>query len=177
MGILLAQIPSTQDLLPPRGSNIYPAGIYPGDKGIERYALPSTDQPNLIINDPISDTDGNTIMPGYYELSLSTDRQTLTLSQSQKVVAIIPVFKIEEDRSQIQLTHPMDNKTQKKFNKEKAKKDKKNKKLIKQGKIPDETPQIYTNATIKYDIGGDYYLIQYERGPIRAWGAIKSEQW
>lgn len=177
MGIFLAQVPTTQELLPARGPNIYPAGIYPRDNAAAKYAPPSTDQPNLIITDPISDSDGNTIMPGYYELSLSFDRDTLTLSQSQKVVAVIPVFKVEEDRSQLQLSQPMDNKSQKKLDKEKAKKDKKNKKLIREGKIPDDPPQIYTNASIKYDVGGDYYLIKYERGAIRAWGAIKSEQW
>ena len=177
MAMLLAQVPSTQQLLAPRGSNKYPAGIYSDDKAIFKYALPSTDQPNLIITDPLYDTEGNTIVPGYYELSLSSDRDKLILSQSEKIVAIIPVFKVEEDRNKEQLTQPMDNKSQKKIDKEKKKLEKKNKKLRRQGKMPLDPPEIYTKATIQYDVGGDYYLIKYERGPIKAWGAIKSEQW
>jgi len=59
-----------------------------------------------------------------------------------------------------------------KFNKEQKKKAKETKKAIKQGKIP-EAPQEYNNATIEYDNEGEYYLIKYERGNIRAWGAIK----
>lgn len=176
MAILLAQFPSTADVLPPRGENIYSSGLRDADKGYVKYGPKSTDQPNLLINDAIYDNDQNIIMPGYYELSLSPDRQMLTLSQGRDIFAVIPVFKIEEDRSQEQMAQPKDKKSLKKFNKEQKKKDKKTKKLIKEGKIPEE-PQIYTNAAIQYDVSGDYYLIKYERGKIRAWGAIKSTQW
>lgn len=159
-------------LLPPRGANIYNAGIKDNDKGFIKYGPKSTDQPNLMIVDPISDDDGNMIMPGYYELLLSKDRQTLLLSQQQKIVAIIPVFKVEEDKSKLQAIQPIDYKSQRKFNKEQKAQAKKNKKLIKDGEIS-EIPPIYNNASIQYDEKGDYYLIQYERGAIRAWGAIK----
>ena len=160
-------------LLPPRGANTYPAGISDSDKAFVRYAAKSTDQPNLIIATPIYDDDGNAIMPGYYELILSGDRQTLILAQSQTIVATIPVFKIEEDKSQIE-PPPMDDKSQRKADKEQKKKEKQNKKLIKQGKLPaDYASEIFTNATIQYEENGGYYLINYERGKIKAWGALK----
>lgn len=159
-------------LLPPRGQYIYPSGIREKDKGIIRYSLPSSKYPNLIIADPICDDDSNCIMPGYYELVLSDDRQTLVLVQSENVIATFPVFKVEEDKTQENLTQPMDDKSQRKFDKEQKKEDKKNKKLIRQGKMVSE-PEVYMNATIQYDEKGGYYLVKYERGAIRAWGAIK----
>lgn len=175
MVILLAQVPNAENLIGPRGSNTYSAGIKDADKGYIKYAPKSTDQPNLLIPDTICDNAQNMIMPGYYELTLSPDRQMLTLSQGRDVFAVIPVFKIEEDKSQEAPAPPRDKKSLKKFNKEQKKKEKKTKKLIKEGRIPDE-PAVYVNASIQYDVGGDYYLIKYERGKIRAWAAIKTNQ-
>lgn len=169
----LAQIPTTSDLLPKRGPSVYSSGLGDANNAIARYALKSSKHPNLIIASAIYDNDGNAIMPGYYELILSDDRQMLILAQSQNIIAKIPVFKIQEDKSQEAEAQPMDNKSQKKFDKEQKKKDKQNKKLIRQGKIQDSEPQIYTNASIQYEENGGYYLIKYERGKIRAWGAIK----
>lgn len=160
-------------MLPPRGRNTYSAGIKDSDKGNVRYAHPSTTQPNLMIVNAVYDDDGNVILPGYYELALSADRTILVLTQSQNIVATIPVFKLEEDRSQEELAQPMDNKSQRKFDRAKAKDLKKRKKMVKDGKIPSIEPEIYTNATIQYDEEGSYYLIKYERDKIRAWGAIK----
>ena len=66
----------------------------------------------------------------------------------------------------------MNKKTLRKQIKEEKKKAKKNKKLIREGKMVDE-PDTYNNASIEYDEDGDYYIIKYERGAIRAWGALK----
>lgn len=173
MAIYLAQVPTITDLLPPRGPSVYSPGIYANDSAIVRYSPKSSNHPNLIIINPIYDDDRNVIMPGYYELILSTDRQILSLVQADKVIATFPVFKIEEDKSQEPVLQPMDNKSQRKFDKEQKKKEKENKKLIRKGKIPNSEPEIHMNATIQYDEKGDYYLIKYERGRIRAWGAIK----
>ena len=96
----------------------------------------------------------------------------MLLTQSQKLIATIPVFKVEETRSKEQLAQPMDKKSQKKFDKEEKKKAKKNKKLIAEGKMLTE-PGIYNTASIEYDIKNDYYVIYYERGSIKAWGALK----
>lgn len=166
------QVKMLDKLMPPRGHNIYNGGYKDYDKGYIRYALPSSDHPNLILVNAIYDDDNNIIQPGYYELVLSDDRQILLLVQAGNTIATIPVFRLEEDRSQEQLAQPMDWKSQKKADREKKKKDKLNKKLIKQGKMVEE-PQVYMNATIEYDKEGDYYLVKYERGKIRAWGAIK----
>ncbi|MFA7659027.1 MAG: hypothetical protein WCY19_06315 [Candidatus Gastranaerophilaceae bacterium] len=173
MAIYLAQVKTLNELLPSRGPSTYSAGIQDKDKGYAKYGPKSSTNPNLLIVNPIYDDDRNVIMPGFYELILSADRTMLILEQSGQVVATFPVFKIEEDKSQEQVSQPMDNKSQKKFDKNQKKQVKKNKKLVKQGKIPDGEPEIYTNATVQYDDKGDYYLIKYERGKIRAWGAIK----
>lgn len=159
-------------LLPARGPNIYNAGIKDADKGFVKYGPPSTDQPNLLIKDAIGDDDGNMIMPGFYELMLSSDRQNLILSQSQNIVAIIPVFKLEEDKSKLQAAQPMDDKEQKKFDRDQKNENKKKQKALKLGEILTE-PQVYNKASIEYEENGAYYLIEYERGAIKAWGAIK----
>lgn len=158
-------------LLPPRGPNIYTAGNKDYDKGYVKYAPPSSTNPNLIIADPIVDNNGNAIMPGYYALVLSSDRNNLILAQRDDIVAIIPVFKIEEDKTQEETPPPMDNKSLRQYNKEQKKKEKEKRKLKSEGKLPTE-PEIYNNATIEYNPEG-YYLVKYERGKIRAWGALK----
>jgi len=162
---------SAQRLLPQRGPSIYSSGINDREKGFVLYGPKSSDEPILIIVDPIYDKDRKVIAPGYYELMLSYDRQNLILTQKQQIIAVIPVFKIEEDKSQVK-TQPKDWKAQKKADKEEKKKQKKLKKLAAQGKMPEE-PGIYNNATIEYEDEGNYYLIKYERGKIQAWGAIK----
>lgn len=159
-------------LLPARGPNVYNSGIKDNQKAFVLYGPEASDQPTLIITDPIYDEDGNTINPGYYELMLSFDKQTLFLTQSQKIIATMPVFQLEEDKNQEPVAQPMNNKSQRKFNKEQKKKEKKDKKLKAQGKMPTQ-PGIYNEASIEYDVSGDYYLVKYERGRIRAWGALK----
>lgn len=172
-GAISPQAYMLQKVLPPRGPAIYRSGIRDGEKGYEIYAQPSSTNPTLIISNPVYDNDGNVLMPGYYEIVLSGDRTMLTLTQAGKDVAVFPVFKIEEDKSQEVVPQPMNYKAQWKFDREQKKKEKKRKKQIRQGQIPDNENEIYTNATIEYDEKGDYYLIKYERGRIRAWGAIK----
>lgn len=176
-GLLIASASQLDKLLPYRGSNRYPAGIYTDDNSLSKYALPSTDQPNIIIKEPIYDGNGNSIAPGFYELTLTIERDKLILSQSGKTMAIIPVFKVEVEKPKEPIAQPMDNKSLKKSLKQEKKLEKKNKKLIRQGKIPEDKPQIYTNASIEYDEAGDYYVFKYERGSVKAWGAIKSSNW
>lgn len=154
-----------------RQPTAHPAGVKDGDKGHIRYALRATDYPNLTIINPIYDNDRNVIMPGYYGLILSDDRNFLVLVQNDKHIATIPVFKYEEDESQFQ-EQPRDKKSLFLQQREAKKKEKQRQKAIKKGEItPDD--EIYNNASIKYDDAEGYYLIEYERGPIRAWGAIK----
>lgn len=161
-------------IMPPRGSYIYSGGYRDSDKGYVKYGAPSSDYPTLLLVNPIYDNDGNSIAPGYYELSLDSERTMFSLKQSGNIIARIPVFKIEEDKTQEQAPQPMSYKAQRKADKEQKKKDKLRKKQILQGVIPDDTQQIYNNATIEHvDDNGGYYLIKYERGMIRAWGVVK----
>jgi hypothetical protein len=170
--IQLEKFKTLDKMLPARGQNIYHSGLKDKDSGFVKYGPKSSDQPTLLIPEALYDQDRNVIPAGYYELLLSEDRQTLLLAQSDKIIAVIPVFKVEEDHNQEKIAQPMDNKSQKKFDKEQKKQAKKNKKLIAEGKMLEE-PEIYNNATIDYNENGDYYLIKYERGKVRAWGTIK----
>ncbi|MBP7211577.1 hypothetical protein KBA27_01955 [bacterium] len=149
----------------------YPGGIKEWDKAIYRYAYKDSDSPNLLITDYIQDASGNMIAPGYYELILSDDKKFLLLCQSNTVIATIPVFKLQVEE-QAQVEHGIEyDKYRKKVEKKRAKE---NKKLIHL-----DTQQInqpaneYMQATIEYIRDGRYYLVMYEKGTIRAWGAIK----
>lgn len=170
MVIYLAEL-TLEDLLPRRGTPVYPSGLEEKDKGHVKYGPPSAKEPVLSIVNPIFDEDRNVIYPGFYKLHLSTDRNFLILIQGRQEIAIIPVFKLEEDKSEIEPI-PTDKKSQREFDKKQKKLAEKKKKAIREGKIPEE-PIIYSNATIEYDIKGDYYLIKYELERIRAWGALK----
>lgn len=160
-------------LLHKRGPNIYRSGIRDNEKGHVRYALPSSTNPTLMIVNYITDDDGNTILPGYYELVLSEDRQMLLLTQRQEIIATIPVFRLEENYTQAERAQPMDAKSLRKANKAAKKKQKELKKKFENRQISSMESEIYTNATIQYDEDGNYYLIKYERDKVKAWGAIK----
>ncbi|MDR1168863.1 MAG: hypothetical protein LBK53_08275 [Heliobacteriaceae bacterium] len=144
------------------------AGLDLGSQSIFRYAQKSSDYPTLILPEPIFDGAGEVIKPGYYELALSDMRDFLILIESKTPRAIIPVFKIEED-----ISRPSDDrKYKKKLKKEAREREVINKKRAKAGQQPD-IPYIHTEASIEYVKEGDYYLIKYEHGTIRAWGAFK----
>ncbi len=146
------------------------SGLSVGSDMIYRYSLKESDYPTLIIVDPIYDGDKNVIKPGHYELALSDERNFLLLIQSKKTVAIIPVFKIEEDDSeQKRLSDP---KYRKQLKKEAKEKEKTNAKRARKG-MPPVQDYIHMEASIEYDKDGDYYLIKYQHGTIKAWGAIK----
>ena len=146
------------------------SGITLGQGAIYRYSLPEADYPTLIIVEPLYDDDKNFIPPGYYELALNDDKDFLLLIQSKHPVAIIPVFKVEFDANE---PARLNNKKYKKQLKKEAREKKEtNEKRAKVGMPPVED-FIYKEATIEYDKDGDYYLIKYQRGTIKAWGAIK----
>lgn len=146
------------------------SGYYVGIQAIYRYSLKDSDYPTLIITDPLFDNAGGVINSGYYELALSDMRDFLILIQSKNPVAVIPVIKIEEDATE---AARLNNKKVKKELKkeEKARKDT-NEKRSKVGMKPDE-PEIHMEASIEYVPNGQYYLIKYQRGAIKAWGAFK----
>ncbi len=146
------------------------SGYYVGTQAIFRYSLKDSDYPTLIITDPLFDNVGGVIKPGYYELALSDMRDFLILMQSKNPVAVIPVIKIEEDATEAARLN--NKKVKKELKKEqKARKDT-NEKRSKVGMKPDE-PEIHMEASIEYVPTGQYYLIKYQRGTIKAWGAFK----
>ena len=157
-----------------------PSGITVHEKPIYRYAIPTDEQPVLSIVDYIPDHNGNFIKPGHYQLALSDDREFLYLIESKDLIAIIPVFKIAENKKELRLYYEKNKELTKEEKREKKKKKRKDRmkaiidaKYAKTGATP---PQEYEHmeATIEYVKEGGYYLIMYEKGFIRAWGAIKN---
>ncbi len=148
------------------------AGVIDGSQAIYRYSLRESSYPTLSIVDEISDSQGNIIPPGHYELALSDERDFLILMQSKKPIAIIPVFRVDVDMSTYAVVK--DKKALKKEKKEKKEIAKTNAKRAKQGMPPVNTEKdIYQEASMEYIPAGGYYLIRYERGDVKAWGAIK----
>lgn len=149
------------------------AGLIVGSQSFYKYSLRESTYPTLSIVDKISDARGNTIPAGHYELALSDDRDFLILIQSRKAIAIIPVFKIDIDMSQYSVVR--DNKALRKQKKEAKEIAKTNQKREKKGLplINKDEDEIYQEASIEYVPKGRYYLIRYERGDVKAWGAIK----
>ena len=148
------------------------AGLIVGTQAIYRYALRESSYPTLSLVDELSDGQGNVIPPGHYELALSDDRDFLILIQSKQPIAIIPVFKVEVDMSRY--SQVRDKKSLKREQKEQKEIAKTNKKREKTGMPPvNEEQDIYQEASIEYIPAGGYYLIRYERGDVKAWGAVK----
>lgn len=146
------------------------AGYFTGTQAIYRYSLKDSDYPTISIADPLYDGQGDVIPPGHYELALSDERDFLILMQSKNPRAIIPVFKVEEDKTEEQRIN--DKKYKKELKKEAKERKKTNAKRKETGMPPDE-PQIFMEAGLEYIKNGDYFLIKYQRGTIKAWGAFK----
>lgn len=148
------------------------AGLIVGSQSIYKYSLRESSYPTLSLVDEISDGKGHVIPPGHYELALSDEKDFLILIQSKKAIAIIPVFKVDIDMSQYSVVR--DKKALKKKKKEDKEIAKTNRKREKKG-LPLIMPEdeIYQEASIEYIKEGGYYLIRYERGDVKAWGAIK----
>lgn len=150
------------------------AGLIVGTEAIYRYGLRESSYPTLSLIDELTDGKGNVIPAGHYELALSDERDFLILTQSKRPLAIIPVFKVDIDMSQY--SQVRDKKSLKKQKKEEKEIAKTNKKRAKQGMPPvNDEEDIYQEASIEYVPAGNYYLIRYERGDVKAWGAIKAD--
>ena len=152
---------------------IMTSGLIEGMDSVYKYGLRESSYPTLSLVYELSDGKGNKINPGHYELALADDRQFLIIIESKQPRAIIPVFKVETAMSTEGQVH--DRKTLK----EKKKRDKEiaktNQKRAKTGMPPiDLDEDIYQQADIEYIKDGDYFLIRYERGDVKAWGAVKS---
>jgi hypothetical protein len=148
------------------------AGLMVGTQSFYKYSLKESSYPTLSIVDEISDSEGNILPSGHYELALSDDKDFFILMQSKNPVAIVPVFKVEIDVSHYEQVR--DDKTLRKQKKEEKEIAKTNKKRERAGMSPVSNEQdIYQEASIEYIPSGSYYLIRYERGDVKAWGAIK----
>lgn len=142
-----------------------------GSNAIYKYSLKESDYPTLILTDPLKDEDGNVLTPGHYELAISDLRDYFILMQSKKPLAIFPVFKVEEDMSQIEREK---DKAYKKIKKKQEKERQKVNKKRRAAGMSEDEEKIPMEASIEYVEDGGYFLIKYERGTIRAWGAVKS---
>lgn len=169
-GFIHQQNDSLDAIMPYGPYPLCPSGLEDKGNAIYRYAHETSAHPILIIIDPIYDSERNAIAPGYYELVLSDDRQFLVFAQSGKIIAVIPVFKFEEDKEDVAKLYD------KKYQKQLAKKQKEQAKIdakrAKQG-MPPQEQEVFMRASIEYNQKERYYLLKYERGRIRAWGAIK----
>lgn len=146
------------------------SGYYVGSQSIYKYSLKESQYPVLSLVEPLYDNLGHVIKPGFYELALSDSRDFLILMESKNPVAIIPVIKVEEDATEKdRLNNP---KVKRELKKEAKARKKTNEKRARVGMPPDEI-KIYSEASIEYNDKDKYYLIKYQRGTIKAWGAFK----
>ena len=178
-GIVTPALRDIDYLAPAAPYPVVPSGITVHQNPIYRYSIPTDEQPTLLISDYIPDHNGNFISPGYYQLALSDDREFLYLIESKELRAIIPVFKIAENEREVHKLYAPKKELSKREKQERAKKKRKDKmqEVInrKYGVTGATPPQEYEHmeADIEYVKDGGYYLIRYEKGFIRAWGAIK----
>lgn len=148
------------------------SGLILGTDAIYRYSLRESSYPILIIDDEIEDSLGNKIPRGHYELALSDEMDYLLLTQSKRVIAIIPVYDVEIDMSHYEVVR--DKKALKRQKKEEKEIAKTNRKRAKQNLPPiNKEDEIYQEASMEYNQEGGYYQVKYERGDVRAWGAFK----
>lgn len=157
---------------------IYPSGLNENQSSIDRYRHSSLKEPVLKLADYIYDYNGNYIAPGMYELALSDDKEFLLLIESHKLIAVIPVFKLAENEAEVEKIRQAQIKKNRKIKCGKNRfQDNMRKILMKKyaetAITPPEEDYVYMNAEIEYVENGGYYLITYENGMYRAWGAIK----
>jgi hypothetical protein len=183
-GIITPAIRDIDYLAPSAPYPATPSGITVHENSIYRYSIPTDEQPMLSIIDYIPDYNGNFIKPGHYELALSNDREFLYLIESKNLVAIIPVFKLAENESELKKYRDKNKELTKSEKKEVEKEARKSKRQEKFQKIIDtkyaktgatvpNTEYTHLDASIEYIKEGGYYLVKYEKGFIRAWGAIR----
>lgn len=163
------------DVLPDRKVPPYAAGLYDGEKSHVRYAQPSIKTPILTIVDAIYNTDKEpVIISGHYELALSDDNNFLMILQSKNILLKIPVFKLEKDAEEIQENFGKKQEKLEWWNfRQKRLKKKLDDKQRQVGLNPNQNDFIYSEATIEWITDGEYFLVKFECGSTRAWGAIK----
>ena len=181
-GIITPKIRDIDYLTPAAPYPVIPSGLTVHQGTLYRYAIPTDEQPILTIENYIPDYNGNFIKPGHYELALSDDREFLYLIESHELVAVIPVFKLAENEKELKKYYKSKDELSSEEKAELRKKKRKEKfqkiidaKYAKTGATPPKEYE-HMEATIEYIKDGGYYLIMYEKGFIRAWGAIRVKQ-
>lgn len=157
---------------------VYPSGVVEYQDAIVRYQHSNLQEPILKLVDYIYDYNGNYIAPGMYELALSDDKEFLLLIESHKLIAVIPVFKLAQNDAEVEKRRLAEKERNKKHFKKKKVKYRERMEQILRTKYAETAitpPEEYTymKADIEYVEEGGYYLITYENGMFRAWGAIK----
>lgn len=181
-GIITPALRDIDYLAPAAPYPVIPSGLTVHQKSIYRYSIPTDEQPTLTILNYIPDYNGNFIKPGHYELALSNDKEFMYLIESKDLIAVIPVFKIAENEQELRRYYEKNKNLDKNDKKIIAKQKRKEKfqkiidvKYAKTGATPPKEYE-HMDATIEYIKEGGYYLIMYEKGFIRAWGAIKATE-
>lgn len=156
----------------------YPSGLLENQDALSRYRHSNLNEPILKLVDYIYDYNGNYIAPGMYELALSDDKEFLLLIESHNLIAIIPVFKLAENEAEVEKIRKKQAQKNRKIKRPKLRyRDKMQailrKKYAEEAITPPEE-YVYMRAEIEYVENGGYYLITYENGAYRAWGAIKT---
>lgn len=179
-GFILPELRDIDYLAPAAPYPVIPSGKTVHQKSIYRYSIPTDEQPVLTIINYIPDHNGNFIKPGHYQLALSDDREFLYLIESRELIAVIPVFKLDENKSELRKLYAKKNELTKEEKRELKRKKRENRikeiidaKYAKTGATPPKEYE-HMEAEIEYIKEGGYYLIKYEKGFLRAWGAIKS---
>ena len=124
------------------------------------------------------------IAPGHYQLALSDDREFLYLIESRNLLAVIPVFKLAENEAELKKYRDKNRELTKAEKKKVEREERRKKRAEKRQRIIEakyaetgatvpEKEYTHMEASIDYIKEGGYYLIRYEKGFIRAWGAIK----
>lgn len=157
---------------------LYPSGMHENQSAIARYQHSNLKEPILKLADYICDYNGNYIAPGMYELALSDDKEFLLLIESHNLIAVIPVFKLAENQAEVEKIRKAQAQKNRKIKRPKVRYQEKmrailRKKYAETAITPPEEDYVYMNAEIEYVEDGGYYLITYENGAYRAWGAIK----
>ena len=158
----------------------YPSGLLEGQSPLYRYGYTESEHPILRLPDYISDYNGKYLKPGMYELALSDDKEFLLFIQSGELMAVIPVFKLAENKEEVEkYRREKDLKEKKKRKKWKDRTKEKVQKVLarkyaEDSITPEPSEYVYQNATIEYMPEAGYYLVTYEKGMYRAWGAIKT---
>lgn len=156
---------------------VYPSGVVEYQEAIVRYRHSNLNEPTLKLVEYIYDYNGNYIAPGIYELALSDDKEFLLLIESHKLIAVIPVFKLAQNQAEVDRIQKEQAKKNRKIKLPKERYLDKMQRLLRlkyaETAITEPEEYVYMNAEIEYVENGGYYLITYENGMFRAWGAIK----